>query len=139
MSLTNAYLHHFDVINHTIKHILQFINSDGACARRRGTFPSSQERAAAGGPGGRVRGLQFKRERNQLALRKSGRFLTKNLGYVVFFPHRTAHFEARGSFYSAQNHFETHQLNNTKYIKKVCEVAFWYLTYTSFVALVALT
>ena len=61
MSLTNAYLQNFDVINHTIKHILQFINSDGACARRRGTFPSSHERAAAGGPGGRVRGLQFKK------------------------------------------------------------------------------
>ena len=82
---------------------------------------------------------EIKRERNQLALRKSGRFLTKNLGYLVFFPHRTTHFEACGSFYSAQNHFETHQLNNTKYILKMCEGTFWYLTYTSFVALVALT
>ena len=34
MSLTHAYLHHLDAINHTIEHILQFINSDGACARR---------------------------------------------------------------------------------------------------------
>ena len=58
--------------------------------------------------------------------------MTNNSDYAVFFPHRTAHFEARGSFYSAQNHFETHQLNNTKYIKKMCEAAFWYLTCTSF-------
>ena len=40
-------------------HILQFINSDGACARRGGATPSSRERAAAGGPPGRVRGPQF--------------------------------------------------------------------------------
>ena len=44
MSLTNAYLHHFDVINHTIKHILQFINSDGAFAQR-----GAPSRAAASG------------------------------------------------------------------------------------------
>ena len=37
-------------------HILQFINSAGACARRGGATPSSRERAAAGGPAGRVHG-----------------------------------------------------------------------------------
>ena len=58
MSLTHAYLHHFDIIHYTIEHILQFINSDGECARRGGggTFPSSSEPAAEGGPGVRVRG-----------------------------------------------------------------------------------
>ena len=32
------------------------VNSDGACARRKGAQPSSRERAAAGGPAGRVPG-----------------------------------------------------------------------------------
>jgi len=40
-----------DTSNHTIEHILQFINSDGACARRNGGQPSRRERAAADGPG----------------------------------------------------------------------------------------
>ena len=43
-----------DTINYTIEHILQFINSDGACAQRGGS-PSSREQAAAGGPAGHVR------------------------------------------------------------------------------------
>ena len=44
MSLTHAYLHHFDLIPYTIEHILQFINSDGACVWRGGS-PSSRLRA----------------------------------------------------------------------------------------------
>ena len=43
------------------------------------------------------------------------------------------------SFYSAQSHFEAHQLNNTKYTKKMCEAAFWRHTSATYVALVALT
>ena len=41
-----------DTINYTIEHILQFINSDGGCARC-GGLPGPHEQAAVGGPSGR--------------------------------------------------------------------------------------